>query len=303
MSPRTFAVGILALVCGVTASIGVNYLRQAPAAVVEKPDVTVVPVAAIDIKRGQTVTEDMMIGREWPKELIPPGSILLKADIVGKIAQVPIVKDEPIFSGKIGDSEKISGMVPPGFRAYTILTPNDASLVAGLIEPGDKVDVLFTDKTSDKKITGGGSTAPLLQNIEVLAMGQAIDPSESRERSPRNMRSVTLVVPLEMATMLTLAQEMGTLHLALRSQDDEATADVSAVTMRELLRTVYPALYIEEEVEPEPVEPVVVEVPTETAPTPEIEIRVIRGMASSTVVMQSSEARSAGVRAVPHSNN
>jgi hypothetical protein len=51
MSPRTFLVGLLALVCGVSASIGVNRLRHTgtkPA----KVETIVVPVMAVAIKRG-----------------------------------------------------------------------------------------------------------------------------------------------------------------------------------------------------------------------------------------------------------
>jgi pilus assembly protein CpaB len=253
-----------------------------------KPDVVVVPVAAIDIKRGDEVTESMLIDREWPKTLVPAGAMLKREAIVGKITRVPLVKGEPVFAGKIGDSPRFSGLVKEGMRAYTILTPNDSSLVAGLVEPGDKVDVLFTDNT-DKVLTGGGSTAPIMQNIEVMAIGQIVDPSESRANSGRRMRSVTLAVPLEMATVLALAQEMGTLHLALRSERDEATADVSAVTMRDLLRTAYPALFKQPEDTGKVVQ-VSAEDPAEPRQPSQIAVRTLRGAMRSTMVMRASAA-------------
>lgn len=289
MSLRTTVVALLALICGISASIGVSNLRQSPEPD-NKPDVTVVPVAAFDIKRGTLITEEMLVGREWPKAMIPQGAVLLKADIVGKIAMVPLAKDEPIFAGKVGTTPRFSGMVKEGMRAYTILTPNDASLVAGLIEPGDKVDVLFTDRSGDEDLTGGGSTTPLLQNIEVLAMGQAVDPSESREKKVREMRSVTLLVPLEMATKLALAQEMGTLHLALRSEKDGATADVTAVTMLELLRTAYPALHAADGAtdKGQRLKPAVAALETGAGSSKDIVIRTLRGIASSSMVMRTS---------------
>lgn len=295
MSPRTLIVATLALVFGVSASVGVNNLRKSPAASTEKPDTVVVPVAGIHVKRGEKITEEMLVGREWPREIVPPGAILKKANIVGKIATVPLVKNEPIFSGKVGESERFSGLIKEGFRAYTILTPNDASLVAGLIEPGDKVDVLFTDRSSDEELTGGGSTTPLLQHIEVLAIGQIVDPSESRETNSRDMRSVTLLVPLDMATKLALAQEMGTLHLALRAEHDTSTAKASAVTMTELLRSAYPALFTkDEQKEGSRVTPAVA-VATEPSAPPQIAIRTLRGTAPSTVVMRASLSRGAAV--------
>jgi pilus assembly protein CpaB len=279
---------MLALVCGVSASVGVNHLRQTAAP--KKPDVIVVPVAAIAIKRGDEVTESMLVGREWPKALVPAGAILKKDEIIGKIAMVPLAKDEPIFSGKIGNSPRFSGLVKEGMRAYTILTPNDSSLVAGLVEPGDKVDILYTDNT-DRLLTGGASTVPLMQNIEVMAIGQIVDPSESREKSGRKMRSVTLLVPLEMASMLALAQEMGTLHLALRSEQDQATADVAAVTLTELLRTAYPALFgKDEDDEPGKVVPIsaALAAPAKPSEPTQIAVRTLRGAMRSTMVMRAS---------------
>jgi pilus assembly protein CpaB len=223
--------------------------------------------------------------------MVPAGAILKKDEIVGNIARVPMVKDEPIFSGKVGDTPRFSGLVKEGMRAYTILTPNDSTLVAGLVEPGDRVDILFTDKT-DKAMTGGASTVPLMQNIEVMAIGRVVDPDESRDDNRRRMRSVTLSVPLEMASMLALAQEMGTLHLALRSEQDQATADVSAVTLRELLHTAYPALFAEEDETPEVV-PITANIPAEPRQPSQIAVRTLRGSVRSTMVMRASTAPSA----------
>src|SRR5688500_918189 len=110
MSSRTFFVGILALVCGVSASVGVNRLRQ-PGAKEAKPETIVLPVTAVAIKRGEVVTEQMLTARHWPKDLVPTGALLTKKEIVGKIAKVSLVKNEPFFAGKIGDSQRFSGLV------------------------------------------------------------------------------------------------------------------------------------------------------------------------------------------------
>jgi pilus assembly protein CpaB len=217
----------------------------------------------------------MLTARHWPKELVPPGALLKKEQIVGKIAQVSFVKDEPIYSGKIGDSPRFSGLVKEGMRASTILTPNDSSFVAGLVEPGDKVDVMFTDNT-DRELTGGGSTSVLMQNIEIMAIGQIIDPDESREKDGKRMRSVTLAVLPEQAQELVLAQEMGTLHLALRSEKDEADALLPAVSVRELRGTAYPAPGTAKN-EDEKEQP---RLPSQIA------VRTLRGAMRSTMVMR-----------------
>jgi pilus assembly protein CpaB len=273
----------MALVCGVSASVGVNHLRKGQAQA--KAEVVVVPVAAINIKRGDEVTEAKLVNREWPKAMVPTGVILKRADIVGNVAQVPIVKNEPIFSGKIGSSARFSGLVKEGMRAYTIATPSDSSLVAGLVEPGDKVDILFTGATN-KATTGGASTVPLLQNIEVMAKGQITDATDNDGKKKR-MRSVTLLVPLEMASLLALSQRMGALHLALRSNKDQVTADVSAVTLKQLLRTAYPAMFADESEPDEDAKATKKEIPESKGPS-QFAVRTIRGTIRSTMLMRTS---------------
>jgi Flp pilus assembly protein CpaB len=131
-----------------------------------------------------------------------------------------------------------------------------------------------------------------MQNIEVLAIGQIVDPDESRENNGKRMRSVTLAVLPEQATKLVLAQEMGTLHLALRSDKDEATADVSAVTVTELRGTAYPAL------SDNPVEPKIIAASADESAEPitpkqpsQIAVRTLRGAMRSTMVMRVSSGQ------------
>jgi pilus assembly protein CpaB len=184
-------------------------------------------------------------------------------------------------------------------RAYAILTPNDSSLVAGLVEPGDKVDVLLTDD-SDKELTGGGVTTVLMPNIEVMAIGQIIDGTESREKNSRKMRSVTLAVTPEQANQLQMAQKTGTLGLALRSDKDDATSKVSAVTLKELLRTA--ELTPVPPPQPQEVAKVVAvpeQPPVEPKQPSQIAVQTLRGSLRSTMVMRVSEASGAYLESNP----
>lgn len=282
------------MICGITAALGMNqYLVPPTAPAAPKVETTMLPVAVVEIGRGDRITELTIQDREWPTALIPEGAIRSKEELIDKIAQSPIYPSEPFLSGKVGETERFSGLVKEGMRAYTILTPNDASLVAGLITPGDRVDVLFTDRNSKKEFTGGGSTTPLLQNIEVMAVGHDLSEKDVRSKEKKDMRSVTLAVTLDMATKLALAQQLGTLHLALRSEQDNSTADAGAITLNELMRTMYPALLEAEEKEskPEPVatevaveEPVAVEV-LKPIQRKEIMVRTLRGFVPSDLMM------------------
>jgi hypothetical protein len=80
---------------------------------------------------------------------------------------------------------------------------------------------------------------------------------------------------------------MGTLHLALRSAQDEATADVSAITVRELLRTANTA---QQQHDVAKIVTISEEVPAEPKPASQIAIRTLRGSIRSTMVMRASAA-------------
>lgn len=292
MSIRTLIVAALAMICGVAAALGVNQIiHQKPAATptasAPEPATISVPVAAVNIQRGTEITDDMVQMIQWPKDMVPDTMLTERDKLIGRITHSNLVAGEPIFEGNLGGSNRVSAMVPEGMRAYSIMTPNDASLVAGLIVPGDKVDVLFTDKNNNRAITGGGSTTPLLQNIEVLAMGKALDPDETRGKSSNDMRSVTLIVRPEMATKLALAQTTGTLHLSLRSEGDAHTASLNGVTLNELNQTAYPALLGDAAVADSAVAPVT---PAADAAMnqarDQVVIRTMRGAIPSRVVME-----------------
>jgi Flp pilus assembly protein CpaB len=83
--------------------------------------------------------------------------------------------------------------------------------------------------------TGGGSATTLLQAVEILAVDQRLDaPSENRVEK---LRSVTLLVTPDQASLLDLGQNMGTLALSLRNPSDVAKAETEPATVNVLRYT------------------------------------------------------------------
>jgi pilus assembly protein CpaB len=111
-------------------------------------------------------------------------------------------------------------LVPAGMRAFTISTPAAASGVAGLILPGNKVDVLQTSQGKS-----GLLTTTLMEDVKILAVDPRIGaPAEDRV-DPNRLTSVTLLVTPDQATKLAQAQSTGTLHLSLRGPEANQPAD------------------------------------------------------------------------------
>lgn len=221
MSIRAILVIVLAIVCGLSAAVGISKLRQ-PTTAAAEVETTPVVVAAVDISRGVSVTEDAVEVRDYPKDQVPEGALTSIDQAVGRSVMIALLAGDPIRDGKLADAKAgrgISALIKPDMRAYSISTSKDASKVAGLVLPGDKVDILYTIKGTFRDETGGGSTTTLLQNVEILAIDQYVDaPSEP---DPKNLNSVTLLVTPQQVTDLDLAQNTGELGLSLRNPEDD----------------------------------------------------------------------------------
>ena len=233
MSSRSGLVLMLSLTFGGSAALGVNkYVTHKSGVSFQPVDAVSVVVAAQDIPRGASITGDLVKTREYPKGMLPPGTLANVADAVDRAVFVPLVKDEPVLEGKLapkGAKRGMAALVPNGLRAFTIHTPSVASGVGGFILPGDKVDVLFT--MDGKRDT---LTTTLLQNLEILAVDQRIDAPADNRIDPKQLHSVTLLVTPDQAARLGLAQNKGSLHLALRNHKDEQILRSSRARMAEL---------------------------------------------------------------------
>src|SRR5690242_2540120 len=74
MSIRSVMVVMLALVCGVSAAVGVTKLRQ-PAEAQAAVETVPVVVAALDIGPGKMVSAADLDVRKWPKTMLSKGTI------------------------------------------------------------------------------------------------------------------------------------------------------------------------------------------------------------------------------------
>lgn len=248
MTKRTL---ILSLLFGASVAAGGQLLKWQ---LTVSPDqkMTEVIVLMRDVPRGKTLTAEMLTKRKYLASALPFGVVSNMDEAVGRVTSVAIrtgVLLENTMAPK-GTLAGLQGMIPEGKRAFTIRTPNVASGVAGLVQPGDRVDVLLTvDGEEIDDDTGGATMVTLLRDIEVLAVDQHLDgsaatppPSEKSRGRASSMqaaiKSVTLIASPDQAMRLGLAQSKGTLQLSLRSPGSTPEDDfggVVAITFNDLL--------------------------------------------------------------------
>lgn len=228
---RNRLVFLLAIIFALaTATLTYNYLNNAKAALDQTEYLSVI-VAAQDIPGETIIQPAMLTTQKKPAQLKHPKEITNAEELVGKILVVPATAGQSILSSQIyldGDQMKgLAYLIPVGKRAVTIAV-NDVSGVAGLLNPGDRVDILATITTEETVVI-----MPL-QDLEILAVGQRMSAQTVEPAGPVN--TVTLAVQYNDAKPLMMASQKGVIQLMLRNPTDHVKGFYGPYKMSDLMK-------------------------------------------------------------------
>jgi pilus assembly protein CpaB len=166
----------------------------------------------------------------WPASFPLNGAFLKPQDLVGRSLLYPLAAGEPILDRDL----TIPGMgltvkIPDGMRAVA-LRSNEVVGVAGFLFPGSHVDVLVTYRSD---ASPEPSTATVLQDAEVLAAGNQVEPNP--DGRPATVNVVTLLVKPNDAERVVLASAQGTIHFVLRNGADKDQVVDTPVALSQLI--------------------------------------------------------------------
>ncbi|MDB5095993.1 MAG: Flp pilus assembly CpaB [Cyanobacteria bacterium RYN_339] len=216
-----------------TALMGVMYLNNAGSGLAEGGTKLKVYTPKDDIVAGTRLTEDNTTTAEIPKAYLPKGAITELDKLKDHVAIAPMVAGEPIIEARISAPDAkygIAYLLKPGERAKTI-TVDSASGLAGLIKPGNEIDLHATvpDPSDDGRLIG----TPVLQKCRVIAVGSHLlgevpktDEEAAKESSSgiSSENTVTLAVPGDKVSLVTLMETKGNLKMVLRATGDASLA-------------------------------------------------------------------------------
>src|SRR5207249_2608169 len=223
--------------------------------------------AAHDLANGKRIqTNDLKMVTLDRKDL-PRGVFVKASDVVDRAVAVPIFAGEIVLNGKLaakGSGEGLTALIEPGMRAVSVQV-NEISGVSGFIQPGTRVDVLFTRVFSN----GDAATTTILQNVKVIAYGRQIDPSAKPDTARPTV--ATLLVSQDEAQKLVLAGQRGKIQLVLRNAlDDQVDEFADPIASRDL--------GIEEPPKPQPIRPPAPPAPSKAKADEDAHIiRIFRG--------------------------
>ena len=189
-----------------------------------------VVVATEKIPARVIIQEQMLKSVEMPTEYIPADVVVDAGDVLGKMARSDIYPGEQILHGKLvskGDpASGLAGKVEPGKRAVTI-SVNQVSSLAGMLIPGDKVDITVTMEVNETM------TSTFIQNVPILAIDTNTEPGTPKAEPPS---TITMLVTPTQSQELILASESGSIRMVLRSPEDNQALQLPAIKINALVR-------------------------------------------------------------------
>jgi pilus assembly protein CpaB len=213
-----------------------NASRPAPQAV----EMQKVQVSAADLPQGLLLRDDDLGWKSLPVSDVPANAIVSgaagAADLKGALLR------HPVANGAVLTTDDVILPSAPGFLAATLkpdmravsVAVDDVSGNAGLIQPGDYVDLLLTqqmDRRTDSPDLAVSSET-VVEHVRVLAVGSEISrPKKGSADQPDSVtraRTVTLEVTPRMGEVVAVAAHLGSLSLALRSFATDSRSPLSA---------------------------------------------------------------------------
>jgi pilus assembly protein CpaB len=230
MRPKSIAMLMLAVGCGLVASIGITQLVANHSRTNGSGDSQII-IAQSDIALGEALTPQNAALGDWPKDKIPQGALTRAEDIDGRHTRTRLIAGEPILEGALwGKGAHDQGaaiLIPQGYRPVTV----KVDLVSGggsLILPGDRVDVMLhvvKDPSHDIPET---ITRTILQDVKVFAVNDVTGMEEGKKDTGGKSivaKTISLLVTPEQAAKVTLASQLGSIQLMMRSPDDNKLTD------------------------------------------------------------------------------
>ncbi len=258
---------VLAILAALMVKVYLDQQKQRYDAAIDRAKTEVqespVPVLVVnqDIPQGKAVDPTMFEVVNAPASRVPPQAVSSMSAIAGMAAATNLTRGEPLTYSKLiptniqqPASTTLAMTVPAGKRAITISVDN-ISGIAGMIKPGDYVDVLCLTDTpienpestpapqKDSKKTPSETVFPLFQNILVLAKGQELTKDKGDKKVGAGDNTITLALTPQEASLIAFVQEQGKIRLILRSPQDSSVQSVPMANWEALLEYLMPEQY------------------------------------------------------------
>jgi pilus assembly protein CpaB len=186
-------------------------------------------VAARGVQAGTLLKPEDLVAREMPMEDLPAGAMRdspeARIELIGAMLRRTLAAGDVLRLDAVlrpGENGFLAAVLAPGMRAVTVGV-DAVTGTAGLIWPGDRVDVILTQAFDENDIAPARRVAgeAVLTAARVIAVDrhlvQGMQPGAVGDSLRDNNRTITIEVTPEQATRVAVATRLGRLSLALRA--------------------------------------------------------------------------------------
>ncbi|TLU72710.1 Flp pilus assembly protein CpaB [Lichenicoccus roseus] len=226
MLTRVILVVFMLLSIGGFGAVAISLMSNDHPAVASAPVVqaeTSVLVAAHLIHAGQLVRAEDFASRQFPVASVAPNaltdSIAARQGLAGALLRVTIPAGGLLFPQDVvrpGDHGYLAAVLSPGKRAVSIGV-DAVSGIAGLVWPGDYVDLILTQTLDDPGVSSSHHMAAetVLSGLRIIATDQDIVRGELPTSGSAASRTVTIEATPDQAERISLAARLGRLSLSV----------------------------------------------------------------------------------------
>jgi pilus assembly protein CpaB len=216
---------------GIVVWIGLQLPTKSPAATVATAPAPIakILVAAHSLHAGNLLKFDDIQPHDLPLSDVPAGARAdtpqERAELIGSMVRRSLMPQEIVLPADVlrpGDHGFLAAVLRPGMRATTVGV-DAVSGTAGLIWPGDHVDVLLTQVTDDQTLPAAhrASAETVLGDVRVIAIDQQLMQGATGTSTEQGAtHTVTLEVTEAQAERVALAARLGHLSLIVLAADE-----------------------------------------------------------------------------------
>ncbi len=170
--------------------------------------------------------EDIMpldLSAASPPDGTRPDSVQGRSELIGGMVRRNVLAQEPLLTTEIlrpADGGFLAAVLAPEHRAVSVAV-DAVSGTAGLIWPGDRVDLILTQETGEQGTPVGRRTfgETVLKDVRVIAVDQQLAHGVTPDvaNAGQGNRTVTLEVLPEAAERVAVAVRLGRVSLTVRA--------------------------------------------------------------------------------------
>ena len=238
MKSKSFVLMTLSLGFGLIAALGITQVmgkNKQP----KEPKVKMGQVVVAIEHLGHKVLLDKENVRveNWPEEIIPENAVRSLEAVEDMAIMTRLSKGLPILKSDIVHKNKAMGIdIPPGFKVVAIKVSADDT-IAGLLRPGDRVDVIGLFKNRER---GNSETISrtFLKGLQVFSVNSSMKAttSDRQKGGSKGSAIVGVLVNEKQSEDIVYVQKTGSIKLVLRGDEptEQELEDVEGVLARAL---------------------------------------------------------------------